>query len=33
MTEFLRETHPSVGHDLTAALYVTAMLPRDIGSY
>ena len=33
MTEFFRETHLSVGHDLTAALHVTAMLPRDIGSY
>lgn len=27
MTEFLRGTHLSVGHDLTAALHVTAMLP------
>ena len=34
MTEFLRGTHLSVGHDLKAALHVTAMLPsRDIGSY
>ena len=33
MTEFLRGTHLSVGHDLTAVLHVAAILPRDIGSY
>ena len=33
MTEYFRGTHLSVGHDLTAVLHVTAMLPRDIGSY